>query len=179
VIVLVFASNSDPSYIGALDAFNHEVVARFAGNPDVLFVTIYSQESHPELAGGKHNPNVIDPGNDAERRLAAHRTEYRIRFLYNDKDYDLRGRRPAASNCITLLDRMDDRGQPTVGKLYGYGRGGTTNTVFLIDPRGRLVLKSVWLRDVLSIRDHARGNLAEEIDRLLKEKAALPPQPQD
>ena len=174
VVVLLFASNSDPSYVGALDAFNAEVVARFADNPNVLIVTIYSQESHPELAGGKHNPNVINPGSDAERRLAAHQGEYRLRFVHHGKAYDVSGTRPAAANCVTLIDRINDRGEPAVGRLYGYGRGGTTNTVFLINPRGRLVLKSVWLRNVLSIRDHVHGNLAEQIDRLLSQPIPAP-----
>ena len=70
VVVLVFASNTDPSYVGSLDAFNAEAIEPFGNNPGVLFVTIYSQESHPELAGGKHNPDVIVPGDATEQRRA-------------------------------------------------------------------------------------------------------------
>ncbi len=168
VIVLTFASNSDPSYISALAAFEKEVIRPFAEEPDVLFVTVYSQESHPELAGGKWNPTVIIPGSADERRVAASQPEYRIRFRFNGKKYDLAAGRPTGANCVTLLDGIDNTGEPITGKLYGYGRGGTTNPVFLVNRRGRLALKSIWLKDLPSVANHRRGNLADEIARALK-----------
>jgi hypothetical protein len=175
VILLVFASNSDPAYIRALDEFNREVVRPYADNPDVLFVTVYSQESHPELIGGKWNATVMNPGSLEERRVAASQPEYRLRLRFEGKRRDLTGKRPAASHCVTLIDGFGDEGEPVVGKLYGYGRGGSTNPAFLIDPQGRLALKTIWLRQVLSVGGYAHGNAAAAIKRLLAEKRESTP----
>ena len=175
VIVLMFASNSDPSYVMALDALNREVAGPFADRDGVRIVTVYSQESHPELANGGANPDLIIPATIEERRLAASQPEYRLRFRFNRKDYDVCGKRPAGGNCVALLDGIDPQGEPVAGKLYGYGRGGSTNPVFVIDAQGLLVLKSVWLRDVLAPTGHRRGNLAETVRRLLDAPSGTAP----
>jgi hypothetical protein len=163
LVVLQFASATSPAFVQSLDHFRREVLSSFTPNRDVQFVYVFTTEAHPELLS-EETQQAIKRDPYEHRLRVAGQYYYRLQFEAGD-EYDLSGLIPAAENVVLLVD--DPEG--SVGDLYGYGRGGTTNPTFVIDKNGVLLGKGRAATDFLSASGFLAGNLPMLIQSRLRQ----------
>jgi len=156
-IVLQFVSSTSPAFVASLNDFQREVLSRYQAKENVTFVYVFTTEAHPELLSAGRRAE-LEQDEYQFRRAAARRYYYSLRFK-DGKLYNLSGLIPAATNVVLLIDEPGG----TVGTLYGYGRGGTTNPTFLIGEKGLLEAKALSASDFLSGSGYLAGNLPVRI----------------
>ena len=133
-LVVQFGSSTSSLYLRQVDNTN-ALVEKYADRP-VTFLTVYTKESHPELIAGE---NWI-PANQAD--LAT-----RARICRNTLT-----ERGIRDGSLLVVDDWPGR----VNRLYG----GFPNSVFIIDPTGRIAWRAAWCRV-----DHVDEKLNELLGR--------------
>jgi len=132
VVFLQFASMSCPHYVNHLGEVGAVMLAH--RTDDVMFVTVYTEEAHPEYLADGERPKTWK-----DRRDLAARSTYGYDYEEVGRRKHARGTKaPAFTNRITLVDEPPAR----VGGIYGYNRERACNPGFVLSREGAVVAKA-------------------------------------
>ncbi|MFH0964889.1 MAG: deiodinase-like protein [Planctomycetota bacterium] len=132
VLVLQFASMTCPHYVDHLD--DVAAVMQAYRTDDVMFVTVYTEEAHPDYLPEDQRPKTWE-----ERRDLAARASYEYDYQERGKRRRARGTKaPSFPNRLTLVDEPP----AWVGRLYGCDRDRAPNPAFVLDRQGVVVAKA-------------------------------------
>lgn len=142
VIVLQAGSASSPAYLRSLDAYGK--LMAHEGLEDVMHVTIYSEEAHPELIGPA-NPNLRWVLSAEDRAALAQADSYKLVYMTSGGKQTVMGKRAAGQ--IVLVDYLDQsrRIENVWGLELGYGRGAGENPVVVLDAEGNVAFAAADL----------------------------------
>jgi len=132
VVVLEFASMTCPHYVNTLrelGALSVEYRTR-----DVMFVTVYTSEAHPEYLDEAERPKTWD-----DRRDLAARSGYAYDYQERGRPRRASGAKPPGlQNRLILVDDLPS----VVGDIYGHHPERACHPAFIVDRDGRIAAKT-------------------------------------
>ncbi len=166
-IVMQAGSASSPSYVNSLDAYAGLVDHM---GPDLVHVTIYSEEAHPELIGPANKGlRWVLSGEDRTALAAA--GSYSLVATSASGKMTASGRRGAGQTVLVDYVDQTQRIENVWGLELGYGRGAAENPVVVIDAEGTVVWAHADLSSSMGALDaflhehlHDHGHGDEHMD---------------
>ncbi len=142
VIIMQAGSASSPAYLRSLEAYGQ--LMAHEGLEDLLHVTIYSEEAHPELIGPA-NPKLRWVLSADDRAALAQAGSYKLVYMTSGGKQTVMGTR--AEGQVVLVDYLDQsrRIENVWGLELGYGRGAHENPVVVLDAEGKVAFAAADL----------------------------------